>query len=79
MALDLLAVFAGQAAAILENRRIQEQLRLTARTRAATLDAVTDAVISIDADGRITAMNATAASILGIDIARVNVLVWCAW
>ncbi len=64
--LDLLAVYAGQAAAILENRRIQEELALVARARAATLDAVTDAVLSVDASGALTSLNASAARILGI-------------
>ncbi|HTM22986.1 MAG TPA: sigma 54-interacting transcriptional regulator, partial [Kofleriaceae bacterium] len=64
--LDLLAVFAGQAGAILENQRIQEELRLAARASAATLDAATDAVVSIDTAGLITSYNATATRVLGI-------------
>ncbi|HUH05219.1 MAG TPA: sigma 54-interacting transcriptional regulator [Kofleriaceae bacterium] len=64
--LDLLSVYAGQAAVILENRRIQDELSLVARARAATLDAVSDAVLSIDASGRITSFNTTAARALGI-------------
>jgi len=64
--LDLLAVYAGQAAAILENRRIQEELSLVARARAATLDAVTDAVLSVDASRALTSLNASAARILGV-------------
>ncbi len=64
--LDLLAVYAGQAAVILENRRIQEELSLVARSRAATLDAVTDAVLSVDAGGALTSLNASAARILGL-------------
>jgi sigma-54 dependent transcriptional regulator, acetoin dehydrogenase operon transcriptional activator AcoR len=64
--LDLLAVFAGQAAALLVNARIAEQLRLAARTTAATLEAISDGVVSIDAAGAIQAMNATAARILAL-------------
>ena len=58
--LDLLSVFAGQAAAILENRRIQEELRIAANAMAVTLDAVGDGVLSIDADGNLTSVNAAA-------------------
>ncbi len=70
--LDLLVVFAGQAAAILENRRIQEELRIASRHKAATLNSVSDAVISIDADANITAINATASRIFAIRIAEVE-------
>jgi len=66
--LALLAVFAGQAATILENRRIQLELRIAARVKAATLDAVTDGVLSIDLDGRITSINSTASRILGMPL-----------
>ena len=38
--LDLLAIFSVQVATILENARIAEELRLAARTRAATLEAI---------------------------------------
>jgi sigma-54 dependent transcriptional regulator, acetoin dehydrogenase operon transcriptional activator AcoR len=64
--LDLLAVFAGQAGAILDNSHIQEELRLAASTKAATLEAISDGIISIDATGHITAYNAIAARLLGI-------------
>jgi transcriptional regulator with PAS, ATPase and Fis domain/tetratricopeptide (TPR) repeat protein len=68
--LDLLSVYAGQAAVVLENRRIQDELALVARARAATLDAVSDGVLTIDASGRITAINATAQRALGIPDAQ---------
>ena len=63
--LDLLTVFATQAATILENARITDELRLTARTTAATLEAIGDGVVAIDAAGAITAINATATRLLG--------------
>jgi transcriptional regulator with PAS, ATPase and Fis domain/tetratricopeptide (TPR) repeat protein len=62
--LDLFAVFAGQAATILDNARIAEALRLAARTTAATLEAISDGVVSIDRSGAVKAMNATASRIL---------------
>jgi transcriptional regulator with PAS, ATPase and Fis domain len=64
--LDLLAVFAGQAATILENSRIHEELRLAALTKAATLEAISDGVMSIDENRRITSINAAAKRFLGI-------------
>ncbi|MCB9572387.1 MAG: sigma 54-interacting transcriptional regulator [Kofleriaceae bacterium] len=64
--LDLLAVFAGQAAILLINARIAEQLRLAARTTTATLEAISDGVLSLDAHGAIRAHNAAAARILGL-------------
>jgi sigma-54 dependent transcriptional regulator, acetoin dehydrogenase operon transcriptional activator AcoR len=63
--LDLLTVFATQAATILENARIADELRLTARTTAATLEAIGDGVVAIDAGGAVTAINATANRLLG--------------
>jgi transcriptional regulator with PAS, ATPase and Fis domain/tetratricopeptide (TPR) repeat protein len=64
--LDLLSVFAGQAAAILDNARIAEALRLAARTTTATLEAISDGVVAIDTSGAITAINASGARILGL-------------
>ena len=64
--LDLLAVFAGQAATLLVNARIAEQLRIAARTTTATLEAIGDGVVSIDRAGAVRAMNAAAARILGV-------------
>jgi sigma-54 dependent transcriptional regulator, acetoin dehydrogenase operon transcriptional activator AcoR len=64
--LDLLAVFAGHAATLLVNARIAEQLRIAARTTAATLEAIGDGVISIDAAGAIRAINAAATRIFGL-------------
>ena len=64
--LDLLAVFAGQAATILENGRIHEELRLAALTKAATLEAISDGVLSIDENRDITSINAAAKRFLGI-------------
>jgi sigma-54 dependent transcriptional regulator, acetoin dehydrogenase operon transcriptional activator AcoR len=65
--LDLLAVFGAQAATTLANARASEQLRLAARSRAATLEAISDGVMSIDRDGRITSINAVAARITHAD------------
>ncbi len=62
--LDLFAVFAGQAATILDNARIAEALRLAARTTAATLEAIGDGVVSIDKSGAVKAMNHSASRIL---------------
>jgi transcriptional regulator with PAS, ATPase and Fis domain/tetratricopeptide (TPR) repeat protein len=64
--LDLLAVFAGQAAAILDNARIAEALRLSAHTTSATLEAISDGVVAIDTTGAITAINASGARVLGL-------------
>ncbi len=65
--LDLLSVFAGQAATMLENLRIQDDLKLAARVKAATLNAVSDGVVAIDARGTITSINHTACRFLGIE------------
>ncbi len=68
--LDLLAIFSAQVATILENGRVAEELRLAARTRAATLEAISDGVLSLAADGRVTSINAAAQRILGAGAAR---------
>jgi len=62
--LDLFAVFAGQAATILDNARIAEALRLAARTTTATLEAISDGVVSIDRSGSVKSMNAAASRIM---------------
>ncbi len=67
--LDLLMIFAAQVATILENSRVAEELRLAARTRAATLEAISDGVLSFAASGAVTSINATAARILGVSAA----------
>ncbi len=64
--LDLLTVFAAQVATVVENARITDELRLSARTTAATLEAIGDGVVAIDAGGAVTAMNTTAARLLGL-------------
>ncbi|HUQ02879.1 MAG TPA: sigma 54-interacting transcriptional regulator [Kofleriaceae bacterium] len=64
--LDLLTVFAAQVATVVENARIADELRFTARTTAATLEAISDGVVAIDASGGVTAMNTTAARLLGV-------------
>jgi transcriptional regulator with PAS, ATPase and Fis domain/tetratricopeptide (TPR) repeat protein len=63
--LDLLAIFCAQAATVLENGRVTEELRLALRSRAATLEAISDGVLSLDRRGRVTSVNAVAARILG--------------
>jgi transcriptional regulator with PAS, ATPase and Fis domain len=73
--LDLFAVFAGQAATILDNARIAEALRLAARTTTATLESISDGVVSIDRNGAIKAMNATGSRILAGRGARPAMLV----
>jgi sigma-54 dependent transcriptional regulator, acetoin dehydrogenase operon transcriptional activator AcoR len=64
--LDLLTIFAAQAAAMLEIARVAEELRLASRSRAATLEAISDGVLSIDRKGCVTSINAVAARILGV-------------
>jgi transcriptional regulator with PAS, ATPase and Fis domain/tetratricopeptide (TPR) repeat protein len=64
--LDLLSIFAAQAATILENGRVAEELRLAARTRTATLEAISDGVLKIVASGVVTMVNAAALRMLGI-------------
>ncbi len=64
--LDLLTVFATQVASLVENARIADELRMTARTIAATLEAIGDGVVAIDAGGVVTAMNTTASRLLGV-------------
>jgi len=68
--LDLLVIFCSQVATILENTRIAEELRLAARQKAATLEAISDGVVALDADGRVTSLNAVAARILGVPYER---------
>jgi sigma-54 dependent transcriptional regulator, acetoin dehydrogenase operon transcriptional activator AcoR len=63
--LDLLTIFSAQAATMIENARVAEELRLAFRSRAATLEAITDGVLSLDRRGKITSINAVAARILG--------------
>jgi len=67
--LDLLTIFSAQAATMLENARVAEELRLAFRSRAATLEAISDGVLSLDKRGKITSINAVAARILGTTIA----------
>ncbi len=67
--LDLLTIFSAQAATMLENARVAEELRLAFRSRAATLEAISDGVLSLDRHGKITSINAVAARILGTTIA----------
>jgi sigma-54 dependent transcriptional regulator, acetoin dehydrogenase operon transcriptional activator AcoR len=63
--LDLLTIFSAQAATMLENARVAEELRIAFRSRAATLEAISDGVLSLDKRGKITSINAVAARILG--------------
>src|SRR5262249_13199914 len=46
--------------------RIAEELRLAARQKAATLEAITDGVVAIDSGGHVASINAVAARILGV-------------
>ena len=64
--LDLLALFAAQVSTMLQNVRSSEELRLAARSRAATLEAISDGVLSLDRAGVVTSINARAARILGV-------------
>ncbi len=66
--LDLLTIFSVQVATILENTRIAEELRLAARSRAATIEAIQDGVMSIDEGEVITSLNAAAARALGAQV-----------
>jgi transcriptional regulator with PAS, ATPase and Fis domain/tetratricopeptide (TPR) repeat protein len=64
--LDLLALFTAQVSTMLQNVRSSEELRLAARSRAATLEAISDGVLSLDRAGLVTSINARAARILGV-------------
>jgi transcriptional regulator with PAS, ATPase and Fis domain len=68
--LDLLAIFCAQAATMLENVRVAEELRLAARSRAATLEAISDGVLSVDRHGVVTSINQVAARLLGVGPSR---------
>ena len=70
--LDLLAVFALQAAAIVDRARAADELRLAARTTATTLAAIGDGVLAIDPGGRPTAINPAAARQLGLPAGAVD-------
>ena len=54
---------------MLENARVAEELRLAFRSRAATLEAISDGVLSLDKRGKVTSINAVAARILGTTLA----------
>jgi sigma-54 dependent transcriptional regulator, acetoin dehydrogenase operon transcriptional activator AcoR len=64
--LELLLILATQVATVLENARVTRQRELEAREKVATLDAVAAAVVSVTADGRVTAANSAAARLLGL-------------
>ncbi len=64
--LDLLTIFSVQVTTILDNTRIAEELRLAARTKAATLEAIHDGVLSVDAHEVVTSLNQVAARALGV-------------
>jgi transcriptional regulator with PAS, ATPase and Fis domain len=64
--LGLLAIFAAQASAILEHARFGAELALAAGTRAATLEAISDGVVSFAASGAVTSINAAAIRMLDV-------------
>jgi sigma-54 dependent transcriptional regulator, acetoin dehydrogenase operon transcriptional activator AcoR len=64
--LDLLALFSAQVATMLQNVRTAEELRIAARSRAATLEAISDGVLWLDRAGVVTSINAVAAGLLGV-------------
>jgi transcriptional regulator with PAS, ATPase and Fis domain len=64
--LELLTIFAAQASAILEHARFGAELGLAARTRAATLEAISDGVVSFAASGVVTSINAAAIRMLDV-------------
>ena len=70
--LDLLVIFSAQVATILENVRIAEEMRAQARTKAVTLEAISDGVISLDPAGRVTSLNSVAVRLLGVDPQQVG-------
>jgi sigma-54 dependent transcriptional regulator, acetoin dehydrogenase operon transcriptional activator AcoR len=70
--LDLLVIFCSQVATILENVRIAEEMRAQARTKAVTLEAISDGVLSLDPAGRVTSLNTVAARHLGVDVHQVG-------
>jgi transcriptional regulator with PAS, ATPase and Fis domain len=66
--LDLLAIFCAQAATTLESVRAAEEVSVSARHRAATIEAISDGVVTIDRHARVSSINQTAARILGVQV-----------
>ncbi|MDH5491972.1 MAG: sigma 54-interacting transcriptional regulator, partial [Myxococcales bacterium] len=64
---ERLAVFASLASASLERARDAEALRRAAARDAATIEAIRDGVLTLDADGGIRAMNEAAARLLRLE------------
>jgi transcriptional regulator with PAS, ATPase and Fis domain/tetratricopeptide (TPR) repeat protein len=72
--LDLLVIFCSQVATILENVRIAEAMRVAARTKAVTLESISDGVLALAPDGRVTSLNGIAARLLGVGNEQVGSL-----
>jgi transcriptional regulator with AAA-type ATPase domain len=65
--LDLLAVFAAQAALLFEHGRVADELRRALRMRDAALDAVGEGIVVVRPDGVVEALNGIAARLLGLE------------
>jgi len=63
--LDLLAIFAAQLSVMLANVQAREELGAAGRERAATLEALSEGVVTLDRDGAVTSVNRAAARMLG--------------
>jgi transcriptional regulator with PAS, ATPase and Fis domain len=63
--LDLLTIFAAQLSVMLANVQAREELGLAGRERAATLEALSEGVVTLDRDGAVTSVNRAAARMLG--------------
>ncbi len=64
--LELCVIFCAQLATILENTRITQALDLEARQKNTTLDAITDGVVLVSAEGVIVSCNRIALRMLGL-------------
>jgi sigma-54 dependent transcriptional regulator, acetoin dehydrogenase operon transcriptional activator AcoR len=63
--LRLQCAVAGQAGTLLENQRMTWALRVAARTRETTMEAISDGVMAVSTEGQIRSANTAAARMLG--------------
>jgi transcriptional regulator with PAS, ATPase and Fis domain len=64
--IERIGIFASVATAALERAAVEAVLREAALRDATTLEAIRDGIVRLDAEGRVRAMNAAAAAILGV-------------
>ncbi|MCB9595169.1 MAG: sigma 54-interacting transcriptional regulator [Sandaracinaceae bacterium] len=69
---DRLQVLSSVAVAAYERTRSAEALRLAAARDAATLEAIRDAIVTLDGDGRVRAINGAGAALLAVARADVE-------